>query len=162
MKAFDGFPPESRVWVFGTDRKLDEAEVSVLLGAVDDFLPQWAAHGTPLRSRRAWLRGRFLVVAADVKAALPSGCSIDALVRVVQGVEERIGARLVGGAAVWYQDREGRVRRATRPEFRALGRSGEVTFETVVFDTSVTALGDVTAGRWEGPAGERWHAALLR
>ena len=162
LAALRDFPPASRVWVFGADRELDDAELEVLLAAVDGFLPQWAAHGVPLRSDRAWLNGRFLVVAADVEAALPSGCSIDALVRVIQGVEARIGARLLGSAAVWHRDREGRVRHGTRANFRALGRAGAVAADTIVFDTSVTALGDVMDGRWEGPAGERWHAALLR
>ena len=159
--AFDGFPADSPVWIFGCDRELADDETRALVGEVDRFRAGWAAHGTPLRSARAWLLNRFLAVAVDARSAPPSGCSIDALVRVLRSLETRLGARLLGSAAVWYRDRSGRVRRVARPEFRVLATRGEVGAATIVFDNSITALGDLRDGRWEGPAGERWHAALL-
>lgn len=157
----EDFPGSARIWIFGTDRELDAGESEALLGAVDGFLRKWAAHGVPLRAARSWRHARFLIVAVDLERAPPSGCSIDALVHALRDLEDRLGARFLGNEAVWYRDDTGAIRRASRPEFRELARRGGVTPESTVFDNSITALSELRAGRWEGPASERWHAALL-
>ena len=36
-----------------------------------------------------------------------------------------------------------------------------VTGATVVFNNTVSTVGDLRGGRWEVPASESWHAALL-
>ena len=157
----EDFPGSARIWVFGADRELGAAEAEELLVAVDDFLRGWTAHGVPLQAARSWRYGRFLIVGVNTETAPPSGCSVDALVRVLQGVEDRLGARFLGNEAVWYRDDSGAVRSASRPEFRTLAREGGVTPQSVVFDNSITALAQLRAGRWEGPASERWHAAFF-
>ncbi len=159
--GLDGFPGSARIWIFGADRELGAAEAEELLVAVDDFLQGWTAHGVPLRAARSWRYGRFLIVGVDTETVPPSGCSIDALVRVLRGMEDRLDARFLGNEAVWYRDGSGDVRRASRPEFRALAREGGVAPESVVFDNSITALAQLRAGRWEGPASERWHAVFF-
>ena len=159
--GMEDFPGSARIWIFGTDRELDAAETGELLGSVDGFLETWAAHGVPLRATRSWRHGRFLIVAVDLEHAPPSGCSIDALVHRLRDLEQRLGARFPGNETVWYRDDDGAIRRATRPEFRELARTGGVTPDSVVFDNSITALADLRADRWEGPASESWHAALF-
>lgn len=159
--GLEDFPGSARIWIFGTDRELEAAETAELLGSVDDFLKGWAAHGAPLRAARSWRHGRFLVVAVDLEHAPPSGCSIDALVHRLRDLEQRLEARFLGNETVWYRDGDGAIRRASRPEFRELARTGGVTPDSVVFDNSITALSDLRAGRWEGPASERWHAAFF-
>lgn len=157
----EDFPGTARIWIFGADRELGAAETRELLGGVDGFLRGWAAHGVPLRAARSWLHGRFLIVAVDLERAPPSGCSIDALVHVLRDIEDRLGARFLGNEAVWYRDDTGAIRRASRPEFRQLAQQGGVTPGSTVFDNSITALSELRAGRWEGPASERWHAAFF-
>ena len=159
--GLESFPGSARIWIFGTDRELDAAETKDLLGSVDEFLRKWAAHGVPLRAARSWRHGRFLIVAVDMEMVPPSGCSIDSLVHVLRDLEGRLGARFLGNEAVWYRDDSGAIRRASRPEFRELARRGRVTTRSVVFDNSITALSELRAGHWEGPASERWHAALF-
>ena len=161
LPVLDGFPDDARVWIFGAERQLDRAETGVLLGAVDDFLSGWAAHGAALRAGRAWCYRRFLIVGADTSTTSPSGCSIDALVRVLKEMENRLGVRFLGNEAVWYRDRRERIRTASRPENRALAESGAVTPASDVFDNSITELAQLRNGLWEGPAGERWHAAFF-
>ena len=162
VPGFCGYPDASRIWIFGAERELDDGKATLLLSRVDDFLASWKAHGVPLRAARAWCHGRFLIVCADTGAALPSGCSIDALTGVLREMEARTGVRFLGNEAVWFRDREGSIRRTGRPEFRRLAETGEVTPESVVFDNSLTRLEQLREGRWEGPAAERWHAVFFR
>jgi feruloyl-CoA synthase len=48
------------------------------------------------------------------------------------------------------------VKRVPRDEFAAMASTGAVSLETVVFDNTVTQVGDV--GRWEVRAADAWHA----
>lgn len=157
---FDSLPDDARAWVFGADRPLDAAGTARLLGVVDAWLAQWAAHGTPLTSARDWRDGRFLSIAVDQRAAGASGCSIDALFHQLQLLERELGIAIVGGGRIFYRDPSGRVQSTDRATFTDLAERGAVTAETPVFDPTVTTLGAWRAG-FERRAVESWHAQLL-
>ena len=87
-------PDDARVWVFTAERALAPVEAEAVLGTVDAFLGAWAAHGRPLRSARELRESRFLIIAVDEAAAGASGCSVDALVREIRGLEPQLGVTL--------------------------------------------------------------------
>src|SRR5690606_26135965 len=140
-----------RVWIFGAERVLGERESELLLARVDAFLDAWKAHGTPLTAARAWRDGSFLVVAVDERTAPPSGCSIDAMVRLLGEVEAVLGVALVDSHAVWYRDEAGEVKKVDRSAFRALAESGVVSPATPVFDRTLTRLEAWRRGDFERP-----------
>ena len=156
MVPFEALPDESRLWVFGVERTLTEAEQESFLSAVDLFLETWVAHGIPLTCGRDWRWGRFLLVAVDEASAPPSGCSIDAMVGVLRDQERRLGVRVLDNTPVWFVA-NGEVRRISRTEFGRLVEEGEVGPNTVVFNNTVTRLKDARSGRCEGPVRESWH-----
>lgn len=153
---FEELPDHGRLWVFPIDRPLNDAEAERTLSVVDDFLAQWAAHGSPLRSARELREGRFLLVGVDVDAEAPSGCSIDALVNQLRGLGMAVGATFIEHGPVWYRH-DGEIRTATRPEFKALAESGALSPDTHVFDTSLTKVAQAREGALERPARESWH-----
>ena len=159
---FDELPEDARVWIFAAERALAPGEKERLLAHVDRFIGQWAAHDTPLTAARELRYDRFLFVAVDQRMAGPSGCSIDALVRQMKGLEQALGVELVNHAPVVFRAGD-EIRRVRRDQFAALASAGEVGPRTTVFDNTLTRLGDVRAGRWETPAANTWHArAFLR
>ena len=153
---FNELPEEARVWIFSAERPLAPGEKDRLLAHVDRFIGQWAAHDVPLTAGRDLRYDRFLFVAVDQRMAGPSGCSIDALVRRMKGLEQELGVELVNHAPVVFRA-EGEIRRVRRDQFAALASAGEVGPRTTVFDNTLTRLGDVRAGRWETPAANAWH-----
>ena len=44
-----------------------------------------------------------------------------------------------------------------RHRFSALAASGSVTLDTIVFDNTITRVGDVRSGRWERTVADAWH-----
>ena len=157
---FETLPDSSRVWVFGSDAPLSEAGTTALLEGVDAHLADWKAHGAPLTVAREWRDGRFLVVGVDQSSAGATGCSIDGLFRVLQGLESSAGASLVGGGRVFYRDDHAAVQSVARAEVAALASKGTITKDTVVFDTSLTDLGAFRTG-FERRAKETWVKELL-
>lgn len=160
LVPFERLPDDGRCWVFAARAPLDEVDTPRLLAAVDGFLMTWQAHGAPLTCAREFRDEHFLVIGVDVREADASGCSIDGLFHVLQQVEEGIGTSLVGGGQVHFRGAEGMVLGCSRAEFEHLAGEGDVTGETMVFDTTVTAVGDYRA-RFERRARESWQAALL-
>src|SRR3954470_23150364 len=152
--AFSALPDSARVWVFASDKPLTGQAAERLLGSVDEFLEEWRAHGVPLRCARDWRDDRFLAVGVDVNAENASGCSIDGLFRALQNMQREIGSRLVGGGRVFYRDAS-EVETTSREEFVERVRRGEITRETPVFDTALTAAADWRTN-FERPAAEAW------
>jgi hypothetical protein len=153
---FDEMPGHARLWVFAAERVLTTDERARFLETVDAFLEGWQAHRHPLTSARDFRYDRFLLIAVDEQAAGVSGCSIDALVREIKGVESTLGVKLVDHGPVLYREGE-RIVRLPRDEFATLARAGRVTPDTPVFDNTITRVDDVRAGRWERPASSSWH-----
>jgi hypothetical protein len=156
LVPFAQLPPESRIWIFAAARPLIADEQSRLLEAVDTFLQDWKAHGEPLAASRDLRYGQFLIVGVDESAAGASGCSIDAMVRVLTSLESRLGVPLTDHGPVLFRASTG-VQRVDRAEFAKLARDGTVTPDTLVFDNTLTRLSDLRAGRWELPARDSWH-----
>ena len=157
---FTSLPDSARVWVFASDHELTGAAADTLLAAVDQFLSEWKAHGSPLRCAREWRDDRFLAIGVDVDAENASGCSIDGLFRTLQQLERTIGSRLVGGGRVFYRVGS-EILAATRDEFIDGIKRGEVRGETPVFDTSLTAAKAWRTG-FEQPAESGWTAPYFR
>lgn len=153
---FDELPDHGRLWIFPSSRPLEEEELDRAVEVVDDFLAQWAAHGSPLRSGREVREGRFVLVGVDVDAEAPSGCSIDALVNHLRALGSEMDATFIEHGPVWYREGDA-VRTATRAEFKKMAAEGEVTADTPVFDTTLTRISKLREGGLEKPARESWH-----
>jgi hypothetical protein len=161
MVSFESLPDESRVWVFGSDRNLDERDSSQLLDEVDRFLAHWKAHGVPLICARDWRDGALLTIGVDTTQENASGCSIDGLFRTLQGLERSLRTRLLGGGRVFYRDDEGLVHCVGRNQIPALAAAGEIGEETPVFDTGLTSAGEWRE-HFEAKAAKTWVGNLLR
>jgi hypothetical protein len=160
LVAFSSLPDDARVWVFGSADELSADSESALLSAVDHYLTDWRAHGSPLTVAREWRDGRFLAIAVDQRDENASGCSLDALFRVLRDLEARIGTSLLGNSRVYFRSPTGSVHVADRAGFAKLAQEGSIEPGTRVFDLSVQTAGEWRA-RFEADAGDAWHRALL-
>ena len=157
LVALDALPDDARLWIFAADRPLSSGESAALLHEVDGFLEQWKAHGHPLTVARDWQYERFLLVGVDEASAGASGCSIDAMVRTLGQLEHQLNVHLLDhGPVLFRQDDD--IARLTRPAFAELARSGAISGDTVVFNNTLTRVGELREGRWESRAADSWHA----
>jgi hypothetical protein len=157
---FDSLPESSRVWVYGSTRQMSGDSEKKMLGEVDGFLEQWAAHGNPLYTARQWDDGRFLTIAVDSTREGASGCSIDGLYRALKKLEPQIGTSIVTSGLVYYRNSAGEIAAVPREQFSELARSHKVDGETEVFDLSVTSLREWKS-RFRSRAKDSWHASLM-
>jgi hypothetical protein len=157
---FASLPADARVWIFGAAAPIDEIDERRVLATVDGFLATWQAHGQPLWAARDWRDERFLAVGVDTSREGASGCSIDGLFRALKAIEGGIGTTLLDSSLVYYRDVGGFVHALSRDDFALLARGGHAGPETPVMDLAITDVGTYRA-RFERPARDSWHAALL-
>jgi hypothetical protein len=161
LVPFATLPDNSRTWVFAADANLSRSQSAQLLNAVDEFLAEWKAHGSPLTVGRDWKDDRFLTVAVDQSTAGASGCSIDGLFRTLKSIEGRIGSSLVGSGRIFIRGNDGTIHSLSREDFVRLARKGEITESTPVFDPTVASLGEWRT-QFESDVAHSWHAALIK
>jgi len=149
-------PDDARLWVFTLSRTLTPGEEAEVQARADGFLEGWAAHGAPLTCGREWVEGVFLLVGVDESTSPPSGCSIDALTRILREEGARLGMSFLDHGPVWFR-RNGPPEKVARSEFARLVGAGGVGLDTPVFDNTITRLSQFRDGEWEKPAGASWH-----
>ncbi len=144
----------AHAWVFGISPALDAEQQQRLLGRIDAFLDDWAAHGIPIAGASEVREGSFLVIAADENRE-KSGCSIDRMFGTLRELERELGAKILDANRVFLRENGG-IRTVARADLRNVANG-----ETIVFDTTAERLGEIRSGSWERRAADSWHRALL-
>ena len=69
---FKNLPPESRVWVFPSDRPFREEELGKLKEALTNFLSSWTAHNQELEAGFDLPYNRFIILGLNQEKSKPA------------------------------------------------------------------------------------------
>ena len=156
---FKELPSEARIWIYQSNRPFTEAELPELKDLLDTFLEQWTAHGQNLKAGYDLPYNRFIVIGLDQNQASASGCSIDASVHFIQGLEQKYSVDLLDKMNVTYKQGKFVAHKALM-DFKNMTKQGAVGPNTVVFNNLVATKGEYEEN-WEVPAKESWHARFF-
>lgn len=148
-------PDHARVWLYQAERDLTTAEQATAEDHLRAFCEGWAAHGHPLRASFGVEAGRFLLLAVDETAELPSGCSIDSSVRALRELEMTLQLSLLDKSRVAFCQPDGSISTLSRAELRPAVENGSLRPDTLIYDTTAANLRDLRAG-WVRPAAQTW------
>jgi hypothetical protein len=157
-------PDVSRVWMYTASRVLSDEETTALQSHLRDFGAQWAAHGKALCSESIVILNQIVLLAVDESAQVATGCSIDASVNTLKGLENVMPSMhdvdVFDRSWVLFCNAEsGSWERARLHDFWAMRKAGSLSDDTPIFDTTQTQLGEVrTAGI--KALGDSWHAHM--
>ncbi|SMB82135.1 hypothetical protein SAMN00120144_3933 [Hymenobacter roseosalivarius DSM 11622] len=157
---FEELPPSARVWIYQADRPLMGTELAAVEPALAQFAAEWTSHGRMLRASAAFRHGQFLVLGLDEEVAGASGCSIDASVRFVRGLEEQLGVSLLEKSHLAFLI-NGQVQLLDRRELRQAVATGQLQPETPYFDNTIAQHGKLAAA-WPAPAVQTWLAKYFQ
>ncbi len=153
------FSPESKIWIYQSNRELNELETSRLQQLLDDFVQTWTAHNQQLKAAAQVMYHRFIVLFVDESQAGASGCSIDKSVRFMQAVEEEFNINLFDRFNTAYFKND-KIFSANREEFETLLKEGKVNSQTIVFNNLVATFNDFKT-KWQVPLKDSWHARVF-
>lgn len=156
---FKSLPESSRVWIYQANRSFTEEELNQIHQELDTFITDWTAHGADLKSGYEIRYKRFLVLALDQSLNAASGCSIDASVHFIQGLEKKYKVELLDKMNVSYKQGDF-IAYKPLTDFKKMARQKAVSPNTIVFNNLVANKGEYLE-HWEVPASESWHSRFM-
>lgn len=153
------FSPQSRVWVYQSDRKFTSIEESEILNKLAAFTNQWKAHGNELLAKAEIRYGFFIILTVDESQAGVTGCSIDSSVRLIKEIEQEYHVDLFNRFNIAYKV-NGEVVVNSKEDFETLVNIKQVTPETIVFNNMVQNLAELES-KWEVPFQNSWHSTVF-
>ena len=151
-------PDNSKVWIYQAKEPFSAAAAQGLKQDLYDFTMQWASHGHQVDSYGHLFHSRFLVLVADGNN-LPSGCSIDSSVHLIQELGNKYATDLLDRTTVCYLD-EMEVKTVDLQSLSTAYAEGNITRDTLVFDNLVANKADFLS-KWIIPIKESWHQRFI-
>ncbi|QNR85424.1 ABC transporter ATPase [Pedobacter riviphilus] len=153
------FSPQSRVWIYQSDRKFTSIEETEILNKLAAFTNQWKAHGNELLAKAEIRYGFFIILTVDESQAGVTGCSIDSSVRLIKEIEQEYHVDLFNRFNIAYKV-NGEVVVNNKEDFETLVNIKQVTPETIVFNNMVQNLAELES-KWEVPFQNSWHSTVF-
>ena len=153
------FSPQSKIWIYQSNREFTIAEVSEIQEKLDTFTAQWKAHGHQLAAKAEIIYNFFIVFTVDETAAGATGCSIDASVRIIKEIEQTYKLDLFNRFNMAYKQ-DGKVVVLNKEDFETLISIKKITPDTIVFNNLVQNLGEFE-NKWEVPFEKSWHNTIF-
>jgi hypothetical protein len=153
------FSQNSRVWVYQSDKQLNDADVIKLQIMLDKFTTGWTAHNNQLKAKAEIRYNRFIILIVDESQAGASGCSIDKSVRFMKDVEQEFGINLFDRFNLAYRSGE-EILSVPRHTFEELISNKTIGTDTTVFNNMVQNLTQLET-KWEVPFKDSWHIQLF-
>ncbi|MEO4005181.1 MULTISPECIES: ABC transporter ATPase [unclassified Flavobacterium] len=156
---FDTMPEESRIWIYQANRKLSDDEMQEIEAALEEFVSNWAAHGTGLEASFITKYNRFIILTVNQEKQAATGCSIDASVQFIQDLEKKYEIDLLDKMNVTFRLGDF-IAHKPLIEFKKMAKEKAVSGNTIVFNNLVNTLGEWQEF-WEVPASESWHSRFF-
>ncbi|MEY8020078.1 ABC transporter ATPase [Muriicola sp. E247] len=159
LVPFNELPETSRIWIYQGNRNFSEEELGEINNLLPQFLTQWTAHGASLRAGYEIKYKRFIIIGLDQSLSSASGCSIDASVHFIQGLEKRFGLELLDRMNVSFKQGDF-ITYKSMSDFKKMAKARSITKDTIVFNNLVANKQEYLE-HWEVPASDSWHSRFI-
>lgn len=153
------FSPQSRVWIYQSNRQFTERETQEIQQKLDEFTARWTAHGHELKAKAEIRYGFFIILIVDQDNASATGCSIDSSVRTIKEIENTYGVDLFDRFNMAYKLGD-QVYVNTKEDFETLISIKKIGPQTIVFNNLVQTLAELEE-KWEVPLENSWHKSIF-
>jgi len=159
LPSVESMPDESRVWIFQSNRNLEQDELEFLKANLELFLADWAAHGKALFATYEFKYDRFLIVYLDEDQAGATGCSIDKLMSLISFFEEKLKLSFRDRMRVIYKLDETLVE-VHLNDLKQLYSQSKIDDNTIVFNNLVQNKAAFKRD-WESSLSNSWHQRFI-
>jgi len=156
---FENLPEESRIWIYPSNRKFSDEEISEIEKELEYFINNWSAHGTALEASFTIKYSRFIIIAINQEVHQATGCSIDSSVAFIQSLEQKYNVDLLDKMNVSFKQGEF-ITYKPLLDFKKLAKDKSVSENTIVFNNLVNTI-EEWKENWEVPASESWHSRFF-
>lgn len=151
---FEQLRNDARIWIYQADRLLNPEEINFLAQNLENFTNQWAAHKKPLDSSFVILNNTHVIIGVDESVNGASGCSIDALVHIVQELGQKLQVNFFDRKTVAYVEDQ-QVKIASFDKLKTFIEQGAIKPDTLVFNNLVSSK-ELLNTDWKIEARNSW------
>jgi hypothetical protein len=153
------YPDNSKVWIYQSNRHLDEDEMAYLKVQLDDFVSSWESHGNMLKATFEVVYNLFVVFFVDEEGDRMCGTAQDNSVKFMKQLEQELEVTFLDRMVQSYKKGE-QVVPVKMTDFETLLTNKEIDENTIVYNNMVTTKSDFD-NNWEVPLKDSWHKQLL-
>ena len=139
---FKNMPDNSRIWIYQSDRDLNESEISIIDDKTTTFLDSWQAHGKDLECSYSIINKRFIVIAVNENINPIGGCSIDYSVQLINDISDSIQTNLLNRLIVNYKI-DNKIVSVNLNDLKNKINNGSFSPETIIFNTAINTKGEL-------------------
>lgn len=150
----ESFSPDSRVWIYQSNRLFTIAEALAIEDLLNDFTSKWLSHGVPVKGAGHLFFGQFIILMADEKATGVSGCSTDSSVRLVKDIEQRFGVNMFDRTTLAFVVKD-KVELLPLAQLQYAFGNGFITTDTLYFNNLVQTKEELEKN-WIVPVKNSW------
>src|SRR6476620_11087773 len=136
---FENLPEESRIWIYQSNRKFSDTEMTEIESDLKVFVENWSAHGTGLEASYLLKYNRFIILAVNQDVQQATGCSIDSSVAFIQNLEKKYNVDLLDKMNVTFKLGE-HIAHKPLIDFKKMVKDKAVTENTIVFNNLVNNI----------------------
>ena len=139
---FKNMPDDSRIWIYQSDKDLNELEISIINDKSTSFLDSWQAHGKDLECSYSIINKRFIVIAVNENINPIGGCSIDYSLQLINDISDSIQIDLLNRLIVNYKV-DNKIASASLNDLKNKIKDGAFSSETIIFNTAINTKGEL-------------------
>jgi hypothetical protein len=154
------FHPQSRVWIYQSDRTLNENEVKEIKITLDNFVQSWKSHGDQVKGYSTVYFDMFIVMMADESSVSVGGCSMDSSVRIMKEIEKKFNLNLFNREMLTFQAKEKLIQIPLSLIEKSLNDK-IITEESLYFNNTILSKLDLET-KWIIPLKNSWLSRFIK
>lgn len=156
----ENFAEESKIWIYQSDRKLTDSELSDLKLKLTSFAANWVSHNNQLKAFATIYLNQIMVLMVDETQASASGCSIDSSVAFVKKMGQQLEIDFFNRWNFLFLDSEKNIQAISKNQIQHAFNQGIIDLDTPFIDPLVKNLSEFKEGFIKALK-DSWHKNFL-
>ena len=156
----ENYSDESKIWIYTSNRILNDNELSYLDHNLGSFIENWVSHSQQLKAFGSIYKSQIILLVVDESLAMASGCSIDSSVTFIKQIGQELEIDFFNRWNFLYLDKDQNIQLISKDELNNALQEGTISFDTPFIDPLVKTLKEFKNG-FIKPLGGSWHKNFL-
>lgn len=153
LTLYSELPSHSRVFIYQSDKELNNKELSQIKNLLTDFSTNWQTHGKPVCNSFR-LFNYFICFFVDESSYTTSGCSLDSMVGLIKSIGVKFNIDFFNRNNIAFIDNM-QTKLLSINEFKDL-----IHLDMIVYNNLVKTKSEFESS-WKSPVQETWLSRYL-
>lgn len=138
----DGFPSQTRVWIYQSNRPFTGEEEGEIKRQLQGFYTGWLSHDRPVKAWATVLFDQFILIMADDTMDRLCGSAVDNSIRLIKDMEHQYGISLLNRMLLAFLIND-EVEIMRMDQVSQAVNEGRLTKETIFFNNAVSTKAEM-------------------